>query len=470
MSPHFNHRDDEYGGSLENRMRFTIEVIEKVRDAVGKDYPVLFRMVASEGIEDGIQLEEAKEMAQMAVKAGADAIHVTTGRGITVEGLNYMVPIAETGPAPIIDQVAEIKKVVDVPVIGAQAIRTPELAEEILEAGKADMVALGRVLIADPDWPKKAEEGRPEDIRQCIGCNQGCIDNLLTAFFADCLQNPEVGREEKYKLEKVDTPKNVLVIGGGIAGLETAVVAAKRGHKVTVCEKDDAFGGQWNLAAIPPGKAQFNAVVDWRVHELEGMENVKLELNKAVTPEYVKELKPDIVVVATGSVPVMPPIPGFDKDNVTNVPDTLTGKAKIGKNVAVIGGGACGVETANYLLDQGKKVTVVEMLPEIARDEKFARKVFILESLEKKGAKLLTSSPVKKITEGNELIIRSNGTDESLGKFDTFVVAIGVKTENSITKLIEGVVPAVYEVGDAYANPANGFSAIQHGALIGRML
>jgi len=237
-----------------------------------------------------------------------------------------------------------------------------------------------------------------------------------------------------------------------------------------VCEKDDAFGGQWNLAAIPPGKAQFNAVVDWRVHELEGMENVKLELNKAVTPEYVKELKPDIVVVATGSVPVMPPIPGFDKDNVTNVPDTLTGKAKIGKNVAVIGGGACGVETANYLLDQGKKVTVVEMLPEIARDEKFARKVFILESLEKKGAKLLTSSPVKKITEGNELIIRSNDTDESLGKFDTFVVAIGVKTENSITKLIEGVVPAVYEVGDAYANPANGFSAIQHGALIGRML
>jgi len=338
MSPHFNHRDDEYGGSLENRMRFTIEVIEKVRDAVGKDYPVLFRMVASEGIEDGIQLEEAKEMAQMAVKAGADAIHVTTGRGITVEGLNYMVPIAETGPAPIIDQVAEIKKVVDVPVIGAQAIRTPELAEKILEAGKADMVALGRVLIADPDWPKKAEEGRPEDIRQCIGCNQGCIDNLLTAFFADCLQNPEVGREEKYKLEKVDTPKNVLVIGGGIAGLETAVVAAKRGHKVTVCEKDDAFGGQWNLAAIPPGKAQFNAVVDWRVHELEGMDNVKLELNKAVTPEYVKELKPDIVVVATGSVPVMPPIPGFDKDNVTNVPDTLTGKAKIGKNVAVIGG------------------------------------------------------------------------------------------------------------------------------------
>ena len=373
-------------------------------------------------------------------------------------------------PVSIIVQVVEIKMVVDVPLIGAQAIRTPELAEEILEAGKADMVALGRVLIADPDWPKKAEEGRPEDIRQCIGCNQGSIDNLLTAFFADCMQNPEVGREEKYKLEKVDTPKNVLVIGGGIAGLETAVVAAKRGHKVTVCEKDDAFGGQWNLAAIPPGKAQFNAVVDWRVHELEGMENVKLELNKAVTPEYVKELKPDIVVVATGSVPFMPPIPGFDKDNVTNVPDTLTGKAKIGKNVAVIGGGACGVETANYLLDQGKKVTVVEMLPEIARDEKFARKVFILESLEKKGAKLLTSSPVKKITEGNELIIRSNGTDESLGKFDTFVVAIGVKTENSITKLIEGVVPAVYEVGDAYANPANGFSAIQHGALIGRML
>ena len=470
MSPHFNHRTDEYGGSLENRMRYTIEVIEKVRDAVGKDYPVLFRMVASEGIKDGIQLEEAKKMARMAVKAGADAIHITTGRGITVEGLNYMVPIAETGPAPVIDQVAEIKKAVDVPVIGAQAIRSPQLAEEIIKSGKADMVALGRTLIADPDWPKKAEEDRPEDIRQCIGCNQGCIDNLLTAFFADCLQNPEVGREAKYELKKVDSPKKVLVIGGGIAGLETAVVAARRGHKVTICEKDNKFGGQWNLAAIPPGKSQFNAVVDWRVHALGNMENVKIELNKTVTPDYVKGLKPDIVIVATGSVPLIPPIPGFDKDNVTNVPDTLTGKAKIGKNVAVIGGGACGVETAHYLLDKGKEVTVVEMLPEIARDEKFARKVFILESLEKKGARILTSSPVKKITEGNELIVRSNGRDKSLGKFDTFVIAVGVKTENSITKQIKDMVPALYEVGDAYANPANGFSAIQHGALIGRYL
>ena len=470
MSPHFNHRTDEYGGSLENRMRFTIEVIEQVRAAVGKDYPVLFRMVASEGIDDGIPLKEAKLMAQMAVKAGADTIHVTTGRGITIEGMNCMIPIAEAGPAPIIDQVAEIKKSVNVPVIGVQAIRTPELAEEILEAGKADMVALGRTLIADPDWAKKAEEGRSEDIRQCIGCNQGCIDNLLCAFFVDCLQNPEVGREADYHLEKVDTPKNVLVIGGGVAGLETAVIAGLRGHNVTLCEKDDKFGGQWNLAAIPPGKAQFKAVVDWRVNKLDKMENVKLELNKTVTAEYVKELKADIAVVATGSVPVMPPIPGFDKANVTNISDTLTDKAKIGDNVAIIGGGACGVETANYILDQGKKVTVVEMLPEIAIDEKFARKVFILESLEKKGAKIVTSSPVKKITESNELIVRYNGADKSLGRFDSFVIAMGVKSNNTITRQIEGMVPAVYEVGDAYAYPANGFSAIQHGSQIGRKL
>ncbi|MDD2390742.1 MAG: NAD(P)/FAD-dependent oxidoreductase [Desulfobacterales bacterium] len=470
MSSHFNHRTDEYGGSVENRMRFTVEVIEKVREAVGKDYPVLFRMVASEGLEDGITVEEAKKMAQMAVKAGADAIHVTTGRGITGEGMNAMIPIAEIGPAPVANQIAEIKKVIDVPVIGVQSIRTPEVAEELIASGKMDMVALGRGLIADPDWALKAEEGRSEDIRQCIGCNQGCIDNLLTAFFVDCLQNPEVGRERKYKLEPVDNPKNILVIGGGIAGLETAVTAAKRGHKVTLCEKDNVFGGQWNLAATPPGKDQFNAVVNWRVHELEKMDNVTLKLNTTVTPEYVKTLDPDIAVVATGSVPITPPIPGADKDNVFNVPDTLTDKADIGKNVAVIGGGACGVETAHYLLDKGKKVTIVEMLPEIARDEKFARKVFILESLAKKGANVAVSSPVKKITEGNELIVSKNGKNESLGKFDTFVMALGVKSENSITKYLEGMVPAVYEVGDAYPNAANGFSAIQHAALIGRML
>lgn len=470
MSSHFNHRTDEYGGSLENRMKFPLEVIEKVRKAVGKDYPILFRMVASDCIEGGTVIEEAKEMAQMIEKAGVDALHVTTGHGLTGEGMNAVMPIAEIGPTPIVDLIAEIKKVVSVPVIGVQSIRTPEQAEELIASGKMDMVALGRGLISDPDWPLKAEEGRSEDIRQCIGCNQGCVDNLFTAFFVDCLQNPETGRERKYKLEPVDDPKKVLVIGGGVAGLETALVAAQRGHKVTLCEKDSAFGGQWNLAAIPPGKDQFNAAVNWRVHELRKLDNVRLELNKTVTPAYVKELDPDIAVVATGSVPIVPPIQGTDKENVFTVAATLTGKADIGKNVAVIGGGACGVETAHYLLNRGKKVTIVEMLPQIARDEKFARKVFILESLAMKGAKIAVSSPVKKITWDNELIISKNGTDESLGKFDSFVLALGVKTENSLTKYLEGMVPAVYEVGDAYPNAANGFSAIQHGALIGRML
>lgn len=470
MSPHFNHRTDAYGGSLENRMRFPIEVIEAVRKAVGQDYPILFRMVASEGLEDGIQVEEAQKMARMVVKAGADALHVTTGRGICIEGMNAMIPIAEIGPAPVVDKIAAIKEVVDVPVIGVQSIRTPEQAEKLIASGKMDMVALGRGLIADPDWALKAEEGRSEDIRQCIGCNQGCIDNLLTAFFVDCLQNPEVGREDRYKLAPVDDPKKILVIGGGIAGLEAALVAGKRGHKVTLCEKDATLGGQWNLAAIPPGKKQFNAVVDWRVHELKKMDNVTIELNKKVTPDDVKAMDPDIAIVATGSVPLLPPIPGTDKPNVFNVPDTLNGKADIGQHVVIIGGGACGVETAHFLLDQGKKVTIVEMLPEIARDEKFARKVFILESLAKKGANVAVSSPVRKITEGNELIVRKNGKDESVGKFDSFVMALGVRTENSLTKFLEGMVPAVYEVGDAYASPSNGFSAIHHAALIGRML
>ena len=470
MSPHFNHRTDAYGGSLENRMRFPLEVIEKVRKVVGKNYPILFRMVASECLDDGIDLEEAKEMARMLEKAGVDALHVTTGHGLTGEGMNAVMPIAEIGAMPIVDKIAEIKKVVNLPVIGVQSIRTPEQAEMLISSGKMDMVALGRGLISDPDWALKAEEGRSADIRQCIGCNQGCVDNLFTAFFVDCLQNPEVGREKKYTLAQVDNPKKVLVIGGGIAGLETALVAAQRGHDVTLCEKDSAFGGQWNLAAIPPGKDQFKAVVTWRVHELKKMDNVTLELNKTVTPDDVKTLDPDIAVVATGSVPIVPPLQGVDKTNVFTVPDTLTGKADIGNTVAVIGGGACGVETAHFLLDQGKKVTIVEMLPEIARDEKFARKVYILENLAKKGANVFVSSPVKKITGANELIISKDGKDESLGKFDSFVMALGVKTENSITKYLEGMVPAVYEVGDAYPNPANGFSAIQHGALIGRML
>jgi len=473
MSPYFNRRTDEYGGSLENRMRFPLEVVEKVRDAVGKDFPIIFRMVCTEGIEGGITLEEAKKMAKMFEEAGVDALHVTAGRGISLEALNLMIPIAEVGPTPIIDQVAEIKKVVKIPVIGVQAIRKPEEAERILEEGKADIVALGRALIADPDWVKKAEEGRPEDIRQCIGCN-ACLTNLFTSFYVQCLQNPEAGREGRYELKKVKVPRHVLVIGGGVAGLEVALVAAQRGHKVTLLEKSGTLGGQWNLAATPPGKSQFKEVVEWRVRQLKKMNNVKIELNKEVNPEnvkeIVKELKPDIVVVATGSVPVIPRIPGVDKDNVVTAHDVLAGKAKVGQNVVIIGGGGTGVETASYLAEQGKKVTVVEQFDVIGKGLELGRLTFLLGKFAEKGVKIVTRAPVIKITEDNELIIREGGEIKSLGKFDTFVISVGVRSNNTITKYIEDLVPAVYEVGDAYPPATNGFGAIQQAALIGRML
>lgn len=469
-SPHFNAREDEYGGDFEGRMRFPLEVVSKVRAAVGDDFPIIFRMVATEGEGGGLCVSDACRIARRLEQARVDALHVTAGRGVSPAVWSLMMPIAEDGHAPIAEQVAQVKAAVGLPVIGVQRIVDPQSAEEILAAGKADMVALGRGLIADPDWVKKAAEGRADDIRRCIGCLQGCIGTQMTAGFANCLQNPEAGREERMRLRPAVHGKRVLVVGGGPAGLEAALVAGLRGHDVTLCEKEPTLGGQWRWASVPPGKEDYAWVVDWRERQIGKLPNVRVRLGCEVTVGTVRELAPDVALVATGSLPAVPPIPGANSGRVTTAHHVLSGAVSAGGKVAVIGGGATGCETANYLASQGKRVTLIEALQDVGMGEEPPRKVWLIRRLNEGGVHIRTGTRVERIDDAGQIVVSREDHTESLGPFDTIVLAAGVRSYDPLSERIGDLVAEVHAIGDAYAVPTNGLDAIHHAAEVARRI
>jgi len=469
-SPHFNKRTDEYGGDFQGCMRFPREVVRTVRAEIGSDCPIIFRMVATEGAGGSIGVSEAAAIAQALEQAGVDAVHITAGRGVSPAVWSLMMPIAEEGHTPIIDQVGTIKKAVDIPVIAVQRIVDPESANAILESGKADMVALGRGLIADPDWADKARSGRSRAIRKCIGCLQGCIGTQMTAGFANCLQNPEMGRDRRMEPVPATSPKKVLVVGGGPAGLETAMVAGLRGHHVTLCEKNDRLGGQWNLASMPPGKDDFRWVVDWRVDRINRISNVTVKTGCEVDSALIADMAPDITVVATGSKPVVPTISGSHNGNVTTAHAVLEGTVAPGDAVAVIGGGATGCETAHFLAEKGNTVTIIEALGDIATDEMPARKVWLMQNLARKQVAVSTGTAVEEITGDGKLIVTREGQRQTLGRFDTIVMATGVRSHDPLGAM-QGKIPGkTYVVGDAYVMATNGLDALHHAAEIARII
>jgi len=461
MSPYSNKRIDDYGGNVLNRMRFPLEIVSNVRSKAGSDFPAIFRISGDEMVPGGRTIEDTKTMAAMLEKAGVDALHISAG----VYGSAYAItPPAAVRHGWIVHFAEEVKKVVDIPVIAVGRINDPLLAETIIAGRKADLVAMGRASLADPELPKKAAAGRFADINQCIGCLQGCIGMIGRGQPATCLVNPTLGKEEEFRIKPANIKKRVFIAGAGPAGMEAAMVAGKRGHEVHLFEKADRLGGQFYTASIPPSKGEIAGFIVWQRKQLEE-NHVSVHLSTELTEEIVKEQNPDVVVIATGSVPVSPHWPGVKRANVVTAHDALEGKTDVGRCVAVVGGGMVGSETSSHLANHGKEVSIVEMLPEIAADINSRSRPFLLKDLAEHNVKMYLNSTVKEIL-ADGLRIERDGRQEEIGPFDTVILAVGVEPCNDLRSKLEGKIVRLITIGDALS-PRKALEAIREGYLAG---
>lgn len=450
LSPFFNKREDEYGGSLENRARFSIEAIKAIRENIPEDMPLFMRVVAQDDyLEGGLTIEDIIEFCKMSKEAGVDVVDVSRGN-FSSAAIKFEVPPVDLARGFNVENAARIRKETGLITVAVGRINDPALAEDILESDKADMVVIGRAQLADPEFCNKAREGREDTIVKCVGCNQGCYDGFVSTEvpFITCLRNPALGRESEYKLVKTDTPKKVLIAGGGIAGLEAAIILKERGHNPIVCEASNSLGGQFALAGEAPRKEEMKEAALSRGQQAIN-EGVEIKLNTPVTTELIDEIKPDEVIIAIGSAPMSLNIPGGNLPNVTNSHDILSGKANASGKVIVIGGGLVGLEVAEYLNGKAESITVVEMLDKVAKDLGQLRNICVMESLYSEGVKTITSAKCVEIEE-KSVVIEKDGNIEKL-PCDSVIVAIGARSRNfdNISKYCEEKGIPYHAIGDA---------------------
>jgi len=461
MGSVWNKRTDKYGGDLDGRLRIVIEIIRAIRARVGPDFPMSFRYAADHKIEGGRTLEEAEEIARRLEAEGIDALHVDAG---CYQAQPWIFPPEYWPQGCIVDLAEAIKKVVKIPVIAVGSINDPQLAEQVLSEGKTDFICIGRQLMADPDWPNKAREGRVEDIRPCLRCNEYCIGRLWSFKTASCTVNPLVGKERYYDLNPVQKPKKVMVIGGGPAGMEAARVAALRGHQVVLYEKDNEFGGQLKAPSRISFKEPVRGLINYLSVQLRKL-GVKVELGKEVTPELVDLIKPDAVIVATGANPLVPQFPGVENDSVITAPDLHLGKKKAGDTVVVAGGGLVGLETALSLALEGKKVTAIKTRREILRDLNPVNRGALLAELSKIGVTILTDLIIQKFTDQGLVATDMEGKEHTF-KADTVVIALGAESENKLAESLTDKVSELYVVGDC-VSPRRIGEAMHEGLVAG---
>ena len=474
LSPYTNKRTDDYGGSLEKRMRLLLEIIDSAKKKAGSDYTYMCRVSGDEFLEGGNTLEDTKKIVHILEEAGIAAINVQAGW--------------HESPRPLVQQwvpsgafvylAEEVKKATNLPVVAAYRIDDPLLAEEIVAKGKADLVGMARALIADPEFPNKAKEGRLDEIRRCIACCR-CLDNTFLGNPMACSVNASVGRESA---KPAPQSKRVLVIGSGPAGMEAARVAAMRGHKVTLCEKGLRLGGLLMLAAVLNDKLE--NLVKWMTTQM-GSLPIEVKLRTEVTPVLVEDMKPDVIIIACGGEPIIPEVPGVNGDNVISphyIKNLMSGiRPKKGiawgagtfakyfsgkpatmrkfmsldfpikKRVAVIGGQFPGCELALSLMEKGKEVTIIEESARLGSDIGIVVRWVEMDMLRKGGVRMETRAKVKEITDKGVKVSREDSKEELI-EADTVMLALGVKESTALAHELEGKVPAVYLIGDATAN------------------
>ena len=456
LSPYFNHRTDEYGGSLENRIRFAREVVQAVRDAVGPGFPLEVRISGSEFFEGGYGIEDGCKIAQ-ALEDLVDMIHVSAGS--YQFGFYVTTPPMFSEHGVNVHLAAEIKKHVSKPVATVGALNDPAHLEQIIAEGKADVVYMGRALLADPFLPNKVMSGKEDTIVRCLRCYT-CMAERPTTGTRRCAVNPIIGREiEGMEVTPAYKSKKVLVVGAGVAGLKAAITAAQRGHKVVLCEKSDKVGGILKSEqAIPFKYEMYQLGLSFEKQAIE--EGVEIRLNTLVTPEYVAAEKPDAVILAVGSTPIVPQLPGINGDNVVVVNDYYMQKEKVQDSVVVLGGGLAGCECAVHLGMEGKQVHLVEMRDILAADCNIRHKPILMKQVEKYATSHLGHTGLRITNEG--VVCKAPDGSEVLIPGKTVICAVGQRANRADVDALRFSAPFVREVGDC-VRPANITKAVYEG-------
>jgi len=469
LSPLTNKRTDAYGGDLQDRTKFAYQVLLQIRMAVGENYPLWARISGDEFIPGGLTLQEGKIIARELQKAGANLVHVSAG-GTPSSAEEYMaqkntsIPDMSFPRGCFVHLAQGIKESVNIPVIAVGRINEPHFAEEILRQGKADLVAMGRALIADPETPRKIKEGNWGSIRRCIAC-MNCAEKILVEQSPMvCTVNPAAGKEKESKIVQTKSPKTVLVMGGGPAGMEAARVLTLRGHRVTLMEKSDQLGGQLKLAALPPHKEGLNDLLNYFSGQIKDL-GVKVELRSLADLQAIAARNVEVVIMATGAKPLIPKFDRVGKGNLFSFAEALSNPSKIGKNVVILGGGMVGCETAEFLAQRGRSVTIIEMLKDVALDvNPFVRKV-LLSRLRELKISLVANTKVIQMGE-DHLIAVTNGEERTF-RGDSFVIAMGLEADRAGNASWGKKFSGYFEIGDCL-KPRKLIEAIHEGFAIGQ--
>lgn len=459
MSP-TNQRDDQYGGSLENRMRFPVMVLKAIREAVGEGFPIEFRMNALELYPEGHGLDEAIRIAQY-VEEYVDIIHVSAGNQHIAETFVRTHPSMFLPHGVNVELAAEIKKHVSKPVAVVGAITEPDIAEEIIASGKADIVEMARALIADPFLPRKAQEGRDEDIRKCMRCHH-CMDTIIMTRDTACAINPVIGEEELYfsPSPMPEQPKKILIAGGGPGGMQAALSAAERHHQVILCEASDKLGGQIRCEAHVDFKKNYYGFANWLIHQITQHDNIEVRLNTRVDQALVDQIAPDSLICAIGATPIVPPIPGIDDKRVIYCTDLEKDDLDVGERVVIIGAGLVGSETAIHFKRDNKQVTLIEARDDFAVDSNAFHKMALNIEL-RDGIDVHLGTKVEAITEEGVVAIDSNG-QRLVFPADTIFCSVGMRSRADEREQLRGSILDFWPVGDC-VRPGKVASAVHHG-------
>jgi 2,4-dienoyl-CoA reductase-like NADH-dependent reductase (Old Yellow Enzyme family)/thioredoxin reductase len=463
LSNFSNIREDRYGGDIEGRTCFAKEIVMEIRKRMGQEFPISFKISAEEYVAGGLTTDESIKILNILVDAGVDVVQVSAGNDFTPEWICQPMFMEK---ACLVDSASQVRAALGIPVMAVGRINDPYVADEIIAKGQADLVCIGRGLLADPDMPRKAKEARFDEIRTCIACNT-CMQSIFKRGRIECLVNPMLGREQEMAFIPTKTPKKVMVIGGGPGGLNVAWVAAKRGHDVHIYEKRSALGGQLLPGSVPGHKAELRSLIIFQKKQAE-IYGVQCHLNHKVDEEDIKSVNPDVIVLATGSLPALPRVNGIDKDIVLTYEDVFDAERPAYNKAVVIGGGPTGLELALHLAEYGCAITVVEMLPRIGKGLEAMTKKMLLQKLKAHHVQIMTETRLAQIEDDGVSVKDKDGMRLFI-EAQKVIIAVGTRPDKSLYEKIKSQGYEIHQIGDCL-EPRTAKVAIFESAVLGRKI